>query len=152
MQNPKIVKVFFDCHKDSEALHKEIKCCIENVYDLQAMNMLIRQWKMGEKNDPSVTTPGLNKTLEECKASHGVNEYKKKMKEIFAEENGTYQARPLSLFFLKYAARDVEDLIELKDKMLGELGTLFKEEMAKKIALYLSKEYVKRGCEAFLKN
>jgi len=146
MQNPKITKVFFDCHKDSKALHKRIKCCIEKVYDIQAMHMLIKQWKMGEQSDISVTVPGLNKTLEEYKASHGINEYKDKMKEIFGEENEPYQARPLSLFYLKYAARDIEDLIEVKDKMLNELRSLFKEEIVEKIVFYLSREYVKKGC------
>eukprot|EP00826_Nyctotherus_ovalis_P008181 TRINITY_DN12113_c0_g2_i1.p3 TRINITY_DN12113_c0_g2~~TRINITY_DN12113_c0_g2_i1.p3 ORF type:complete len:117 (+),score=41.18 TRINITY_DN12113_c0_g2_i1:261-611(+) len=110
--------------------------------------MLIKQWKAGEQVDSWVATPGLNKVLEEYKASHGINIYKEKMKEIFAEEIETYEVRPLSLMYLRYAASDVEDLIEIKGKMLAELSQLFKNGRGPLIAEALSKEYVEQGCKA----
>ena len=150
MMNSKITKIFFDCHRDSEALHKAIGCCVENAYDIQAMHMLIKQWKIDNKNDNTVSMPGLNKSLEEYKASHGVNEYKEIMHEIFKTQAGSYEKRPLSLMYIRYAAKDVEDLIEVKEKMLAELDTMFKNGIGKKIAEVLSIEYVKQGCKSIL--
>lgn len=148
MMNPQVNKVFFDCHKDSEALHKGLGCCVANVFDVQAVHMLIKQWKAGEQVENWVATPGLNKVLEEYKASHGINIYKEKMKEIFAEETETYETRPLSLMSLRYAASDVEDLVEVKGKMLAELSQLFKSGKGPLVAETLSREYAEQGCKA----
>jgi hypothetical protein len=151
MSNREILKVFFDCHKDSEALHKGLSSCVENVLDVQAMHMLLKQWKTEIKEGNTVSTPGLNKSLGEYKASHGINEYKEEMKRIFNEEYGSYGKRPLSLMYIRYAAKDVEDLIEVKDKMLAELSSIFKDNIGIKLAQVLSTEYVKQGCVAALK-
>jgi len=150
MLNKKILKVFFDCRKDSEALHKGLNTCVENVLDIQGMHMLLKQWKSENKNENTILTPGLNKPLEEYKASHGINEYKEEMKKIFLEEHGSYRKRPLSLMFIRYAAKDVEDLVEVKDKILAELNSIFKDNIGIKLAEVISKEYLKHGCMAVL--
>lgn len=49
--------------------------------------------------------------------------------------------------FLRYAAKDVEDLIEVKEKMLNELNGIVKnEEISNSIAIEISRSYADQGC------
>ena len=151
MNSTTIEKVFFDCRKDSEALHKGLHCCINNVYDIQAMHMFLSQWKSSIplKNTGDILAPGLNVSLEEFKASHGINEAKETMKQIFFNQHGTYEIRPLSLMYIRYAAKDVEDLVEIKEKMLCDFTSTFNDyKTGKKVAEILSKSYSEQGCKA----
>jgi ribonuclease D len=72
--------------------------------------------------------------LEKWEAPHGPNELKDKMKRIFQEEPRSYfETRPIVPEFLHYSARDVEDLIEVQEKMAkqdqegiwAEVGSLY---------------------------
>ncbi len=74
--------MFFDCRKDSEALHKGLGCCLRNVYDIQAMHMFIAQMRatVPLKHVGEISAPGLNVSLEAFKASHGINVSKNAMK------------------------------------------------------------------------
>lgn len=82
MSDPKIEKIFFDCRKDAEALHKKLKCCVQNVYDIQAMHMTISQLRSAVplKNLGDIIMPGLNVSLDLYRASHGINKSKNIMK------------------------------------------------------------------------
>jgi len=68
-----------------------------------------------------IKSPGLNQILETWKAPNGPNELKEKMKKIFQEGDRSYfETRPIIDDFLQYSARDVEDLIEVHEKMLQQ--------------------------------
>lgn len=101
-----------------------------------------------------IKSPGLNDVLLGCGASHGANKLKNLMKKRFQEAPREYfLKRPIDLDFLVYSAKDVEDLVEVKNK----LNKMLKEELEKfvgefefdKIILLaekVSKTYILHGC------
>jgi len=155
MQDTEICKTFFDCRRDTEAMHKMLKCCVKNVFDVQAIHMLLKQWKSTSplKNTGEIISPGLNTALKDFKASHGINENKEKMHEIFNEGSGTYEIRPLSLMFIKYAAKDVEDLLEIKEKMIKKFESFSNDsKLCDIIIQIMSRAYAEQGCIEFMKS
>jgi len=104
-----------------------------------------------------IKPPGLNEVLKAYGASHGINHLKAVMKKKFEEmPRGYFLKRPLDKEYLVYSAKDVEDLIEVKqniqirilqilNKMIdldGEKGKLLVELLWKKV----SKTYIFFGC------
>eukprot|EP00330_Aristerostoma_sp_ATCC50986_P003483 CAMPEP_0114581418 /NCGR_PEP_ID=MMETSP0125-20121206/5523_1 /TAXON_ID=485358 ORGANISM="Aristerostoma sp., Strain ATCC 50986" /NCGR_SAMPLE_ID=MMETSP0125 /ASSEMBLY_ACC=CAM_ASM_000245 /LENGTH=90 /DNA_ID=CAMNT_0001773599 /DNA_START=230 /DNA_END=502 /DNA_ORIENTATION=+ len=72
-----------------------------------------------------IRPPGLNEVLRKYGASHGVNGLKGIMKKRFSDMPREYfLARPIDLEVLVYSAKDVEDLVEIKGKMLKKLKDL----------------------------
>jgi ribonuclease D len=56
--------------------------------------------------------------LETWGAPLGQNQLKERMKKVFGEAGRDYfEKRPIEEEFLEYSARDVEDLIEVHEKM-----------------------------------
>mmetsp|Transcript_12954 Transcript_12954/g.11083 ORF Transcript_12954/g.11083 Transcript_12954/m.11083 type:complete len:82 (+) Transcript_12954:2598-2843(+) len=65
-----------------------------------------------------IKSPGLNEVLLGCGASHGANTLKNLMKKRFNEAPREYfLKRPIDLDFLVYSAKDVEDLVEVRDNL-----------------------------------
>jgi len=104
-----------------------------------------------------IKPPGLNEVLKAYGASHGINHLKAVMKKKFEEMPREYfLKRPLDTEYLVYSAKDVEDLIEVKqnieviilqilNKLIdldGDKGKLLVELLWKKV----SKTYVLFGC------
>lgn len=66
--------------------------------------------------------PGINKVLTAYEATHGNNNLKEYFRERFHNvPSEYYHKRPLEDEYLVYAAKDVEDLIEVKHKMVAKL-------------------------------
>ena len=159
------LKLFFDCQKDSLALHKFLNIHCENVIDLAAFHVLIESlsfflmWKKqkidGFETQTKWKFPNLNDILEKYQAKHGINPFKEEMKVKFATENiEHFQQRPIREDFLEYSAKDVEDLEDVYGKMMRKLEEIVQElevksdkdsleESVKKI----SRKYVKQGCD-----
>jgi len=74
-----------------------------------------------------VGAPGLNDVLLQYNASHGLNGLKELMKERFNKMPREYfYARPIDKEYLIYSAKDVEDLVEVKEKMVERLWGLLR--------------------------
>lgn len=139
-------KLFFDCRKDSEVLHRCLGVHCRNVIDLalfhmfneslclfvetvQKHDLFIKELQLYKKPDPSyfnklnsMKQPSLNETLEKYNAPYGVNLLKASIKLIFESCNewkGFFLRRPLQKEFLYYAAWDVLDLIRVYGEMKG---------------------------------
>lgn len=100
--------------------------------------------------------PGLNEVLDKYQASHGLNKLKNIMKSRFGAVPIEYfLKRPIDKEFLVYSARDVEDLVEVKEKMEQELKELLKvfvggnleEERVDLLCKKVSKTYALHGCD-----
>ena len=51
--------------------------------------------------------------------------------------------------FIRYAAKDVEDLIEVKERMMNDVEKLMGNvEVARKVAGAMSRAYSEQGCKA----
>ncbi len=102
-----------------------------------------------------VNLPGLNEVLEKYQASHGLNDLKYIMKNRFGCLPLDYfLARPLDKEYLIYAAKDVEDLVEVSERMKMKLTELlsfyFKNLEDEKVDLLckkVSKTYAVHGCQ-----
>ena len=98
--------------------------------------------------------PGLNDVLEKYKAPHGLNNLKLIMKERFwTMSKGYFLQRPIDKEFLIYAAKDVEDLEEMRKSMSKKLEEFFKKiygsvpfEMIMLFSSYISYLYTCEGC------
>ncbi len=68
---------------------------------------------------------------------------------MFSEGHGTFELRPISLTYIRYAAQDVEDLVEIKEKMLEEGTKLLKsKKVAVAVSECLGRCYAEQGCKA----
>ena len=102
--------------------------------------------------------PGLNDVLGTYKASHGLNNLKSMMKERFwGLSRGYFLKRPIDKEFLIYSAKDVEDLAEVRVKMLSRLTDVLKKfygsvppEFVELFTCYLSHTYTVQGCKDVL--
>jgi hypothetical protein len=98
--------------------------------------------------------PGLNKVLIGYQASHGDNA----LKDIFKQRFDSYPReyflkRPMDQEWIVYSAKDVEDLIEVKEKMIEKLHIKLEEifgefdlEKTRMVAHKASKTYATYGC------
>jgi len=102
-----------------------------------------------------ISLPGLNEVLERYEASHGLNKLKHIMKSRFGRLPLDYFLnRPIDKEYLIYSAKDVEDLVEVKEKMkikLKEMMSFFLKDLeSEKIDLLcqeVSKTYALHGCQ-----
>lgn len=66
--------------------------------------------------------PGLNAILEKYGSPNGVNQLKEKMRLKFEQPEHVkavyFEKRPIDGEFMEYAARDVEDLVDVAHAML----------------------------------
>ena len=177
LEDDKIIKVFHSCIFDVLALNQFNGCFPKNVLDTSALQMFINSFeyqsckmlkvqkcnfkknieaenvKKLDNNEFSIKAPGLNDLLKEYNASNGLNELKDLMKSKFNDKNSKYfLKRPIDEEFLIYSAKDVEDLIEIKDKILIRLQTVLEKKVGniclnriEKLAYTLSETYVLRG-------
>lgn len=101
-----------------------------------------------------VGPPGLNDVLKQYEASHGLHILKDLMHTRFGVVKRDYfLQRPIDREFLLYAAKDVEDLVEVKYKMIETLEKLFEEifgnvdkEMVLLLCSTISRTYTDHGC------
>ena len=104
-----------------------------------------------------IKMPSLNDVLEQYQASHGLNNLKPTMRTRFiALPRQYFLQRPLDRELLVYSAKDVEDLVEVKEKMERRLkgaleNFIGKIEEEKMIMLWkkVSKTYRVEGCKEF---
>jgi len=168
-------KIFHDCRQDSTALHSYFNICPSNVFDLSAVYMLIeylnrhqslhskdQQQKATQdnsqaQNQDEIKLPGLNDILEKYQATHGINKLKSVMKTRFRTFPREYfLQRPIDQEFLIYSAKDVEDLVEMKQKMQSTVKTLLNnlsvidEEKVDFLCKKVSKIYAQNGCSYFM--
>ena len=142
------MKIFFDGRRDNTGLHSNIGVCSNNVYDLQAVHMMINSLKKIENE-----TPGLNDTLVAFHASHGKNYLKERMHRSFNHSKyAYYRIRPLCLESLVYAGLDVIDLVEDQKVQLIELQSLLHSDYdtALYIASVASYYYKKEACKELM--
>ena len=98
--------------------------------------------------------PGLNDVLESYKASHGINGLKMIMKERFwTLSRGYFFQRPIDVEYLIYAAKDVEDLEEVRSKIMKKLEGVLKNicsglpnEIFMLLLSYISYLHTHEGC------
>ena len=98
--------------------------------------------------------PNLNDVLGAYKASHGLNNLKTLMKERFCTmQRGYFLQRPIDKEFLIYSAKDVEDLSEVRTKMLVRLTDVLKKyygnipsEVVELFSSHISYTYTVQGC------
>jgi len=102
--------------------------------------------------------PGLNEILRSYGASHGINHLKAAMKKKFEEMPREYfLKRPLDKEYLIYSAKDVEDLVEVKNniearttEILEKLtGTLQNKKLIEFLWKKVSKTYSLFGCSNY---
>jgi len=101
-----------------------------------------------------INLPGLNEVLEKYEASHGINTLKYAMKSRFGGlPLDHFLQRPIDKEYLIYAAKDVEDLVEVRENMkikLKELLSFFVKNIEDvKVDLLckkVSKTYALHGC------
>ena len=101
--------------------------------------------------------PGLNEVLEKYKTSHGLNRLKDIMKSRFQGLPIEYfLQRPIDKEFLIYSAKDVEDLVEVKVKMVKRLKELLvfflgdvDEAKVEYLCRMVSRSYAVQGCKEF---
>jgi len=102
-----------------------------------------------------INLPGLNEVLEKYQASHGLNTLKYVMKNRFGSLPLDYfLQRPIDEEYLIYSAKDVEDLVEVSERMKIKLKELlsfyFKDLEDEKVELLCkkaSKTYALHGCQ-----
>jgi len=162
-------KIFHDCRQDSAALHSYFNICPSNVFDLSAVYMLIEylnrhqslhsnkdQQKKAQdsfQTQDEIKLPGLNDILEKYQATHGINKLKSVMKNRFRNFPREYfLQRPIDQEFFIYSAKDVEDLVEMKQKMQSTVKTLLNidEEKIDFLCKKVSKIYAQNGCSYFI--
>ncbi|KRX01440.1 Ribonuclease H-like domain [Pseudocohnilembus persalinus] len=163
--NEKILKIFHDCRKDSLALHFNTGICVKNVFDTAAVHMFREEiegyftahlqkdtFNLMRYLEFTIKWPGLNDILETYQASHGINQQKDDMHRKFSDQRYAeyFRSRPIKDDYLEYSARDVEDLIEVKQNMMNcikELGVKEKMQMDNQILEYvvlqMSQDYAK---------
>jgi len=166
MEDPTKCKIFHDCRQDSAALHAFFNICPSNIFDLSAVYMLIEYIKrsLDKKEDTLISEeiklPGLNEILEKYQAIHGINKLKNVMKERFRKFPREYfLQRPIDQEFFVYSAKDVEDLVEIRQKMQSTLGSLFHKFIGQTITedkldflcKKVSKIYSQNGCSSLNK-
>jgi len=111
-----------------------------------------------QKSFEDIKPPGLNDIFSEYQVSHGINKLKHIMKKRFGSFPREYfLKRPIDKEFLVYSAKDVEDLVEAKNKVLVKMSEvltkIFGEIDELKVlmtALYISKSYANFGWVADL--
>jgi len=75
-----------------------------------------------------IRPPGLNEILKTYNASHGINRLKDIMKKRFQDMPREYfLKRPIDKEILIYSARDVEDLVEMKEKIQAKLKSVLED-------------------------
>lgn len=165
LENSNKIKLFFDCQKDSFALHKCLNIHCENVIDLAGFHILLESLSFNldcRKSivyalefQPQCKLPNLNEVLEKYQAKNGLNPFKEEMKLKFDTEPVEYfQIRPIAEKFLEYAAKDVEDLEDIYGKMMKRLMNILKDfevkaevEVLEHCLNEISQKYVKQGCD-----
>jgi len=113
-----------------------------------------------QKSVEDIRPPGLNDIFEEYSASHGINKLKNIMKKRFNNFPREYfLQRPIDIEFLVYSAKDVEDLVEVKDKALSKLKDVLAriygevdENKVLQLGYQISKSYCHYGWVADLHN
>ena len=107
--------------------------------------------------EAAARSPSLNDVLEDYKASHGINGLKSIMKDRFWKlPRGYFLQRSIDTELLIYSARDVEDLEEVRAKMMKRLEVALKNtcngvsyEMLMVLTTYVSHLYTNKGCIRF---
>ena len=97
----------------------------------------------------------MNEILEKYDAKNGKNVLKEEIKGKFASENWeVFRKRPICEDFLEYAAKDVEDLRDVMEKMVGkmirilkDLGVVVEKEGVMGFLRRVGRKYVKEGCD-----
>ena len=102
----------------------------------------------------NIKGPGLNEVLKIYGASHGTNDLKGVMKKKFEEmPRGYFLKRPIDKDYLVYAAKDVEDLVEVKNGIEARLWSSLQQfngvvniESIELLCKKISKTYAIFGC------
>ena len=166
-ENPDKRKIFFDCRKDSLALHLYLDIHCQNVIDLAGFHMFITSLQIFVENHENIENfneyiqqlqrnkiPGLNDVLDRYGALHGKNPLKEDMKMKFSKENKDFfHKRPIPEDFIEYSAKDVEDLSDVLKKMILKtneillmLNLKIDEAVLVNLLERISQRYVKQGC------
>ena len=135
--------------KDAEEVKHDMKARIEGVAKKENAGTYT---VLGD-----IKLPGLNSALAKYGATHGISGLKTVMRRRFKRMPAEYfLTRPIDKEFLVYTARDVEDLVEVKENMvksMQELLTLFmgnvEEGKAELLCKDASKVYGMYGCRVF---
>jgi len=110
---------FKDHFTFEEEAKKEEKKEPKPINDLTVIKIMTELERVGP--------PGLNEVLGAYDASHGLNGLKEIMRARFwALPRAYFLQRPIDSEFLVYSAKDVEDLVEVKEKMIDELHKVLK--------------------------
>ena len=151
--NPDILKVFFACQRDSEALHAHLSTCPQNIFDLQAGHIFLNQLKELENNKSKKSIskmgsmPSLNNTLKHFGGE--INQFKTEMKKVFQSGHGSYEIRPLSIDFIEYAAQDVKDLAMVKNIIVNQVSEYMHPYYAWHLLQIASLAYSSINCKLF---
>jgi len=122
LESEDYVKIMFDCRKDSDALFHVHGVRLQNVFDCQVADIIIRRNMTG-------MMPGFVQGIARClKAYLRISEAElqdKAQGKLLMEDPDVWGKRPLSRTLLNYAAFDVANLHRLRDIMLELLGFEF---------------------------
>lgn len=124
LETPHVVKIFFDASSDAALVRRQYDASLGPVLDLRIVAESL-----------GTTSGGLGALLHDY---FGIEVEKKARFQTY-----NWTRRPLSRDALRYALEDVRYLIELKDKMLAQIGDPFKIERL--IAAHLKQCAPRRG-------
>lgn len=122
LENPRPLKIMFDCRTDCDALLHQCGVRINGVFDCQLADVLIRR----QSNDSARFVSGLGKCIDNYLSmtshSRGFASRKLATQQLFSPEYGgnplLWDTRPMSEQLLSYAAEDVQVLFPLYNSMI----------------------------------
>jgi len=151
LEDPRIIKVFFDVRNDSDALFAHYQIRLKGIQDLQLMELATRSFTRRHVN-------GLSKCIvrDGCLTSAEMHQWircKEKGRRLFAPECGgrysVFNDRPLSDEIKSYCVQDVHFLQRLWHHYDGKLTSTWRHRVAKasedRIAESQSKHYQPHG-------
>jgi len=119
LENEEVVKIMYDCRKDSDALYHLHKVTLKNVFDCQVADIIIRRNMTG-------MMPGyVQGYVRSLKAYLGFNEADLQSKvdgKLLMIDPNVWATRPLTATLQRYAAFDVAYIHILRDIMLELMG------------------------------
>jgi len=151
MESKCVLKVIHDCRNDSGALYHQFGVRIENIFDTQAADTVIKS-KLSGQLPNQVPKISLDALCDE----HGstTNPLKDKIRNVYKWNAAYWSFRPLTDEMITYASYDVLGLVPVLYQALNRLLkpewiSLFKDLCVDKILTYIEPNAVKERTRIF---
>lgn len=141
LESEDIVKVMYNCSKDSGALRSHFNISLQNVFDVKVAHVILEERK-GRQLIPKLW---LDRVCKIYVPNASVSENKEEIMRKYAKENsGFWEIRPLKEDMKLYAAGNVRNLIKVYEKqkcLIGRPAGDFQERMVESINLQTDNVY-----------